>query len=48
MLYLLFKITNNATRSVVSNLKDDIEKTTLSKFGNNVKEVLVVKLQNHH
>ena len=48
MLYLIFKGINNATRIGVSNLKDDIEKTTSSKFGNNFKELLVIMLHNHH
>ena len=34
------KIINPATSIGVSNLKDEIEKATLSKFGNNVKDLL--------
>ena len=40
MLYLLFKITNPAKRIGASNLKYEIEKSTLAKFGNNVKDLL--------
>ena len=40
MLYLLFKIINPYTRIGVSNLKDETEKATLAKFGNNVKDLL--------
>ena len=40
MIYLLFKNINPYTRISVSNLKDKIEKATLSKFGNNVKDIL--------
>ena len=39
MIYLLFKSTKSATRIGVSNLKYEIEKSTLSKFGNNVKDL---------
>ena len=37
MIQLLLKIINTATRIGVSNLKDEIKKTTLAKFGNNLK-----------
>ena len=40
MLYLLFNIINPATRIGVSNLKYEIEKATLAKFGNNLKGLL--------
>ena len=40
MLYLLFKIFKPAKRIGVSNLKYEIEKSTLTKFGNNVKDLL--------
>ena len=40
MLYLLFKIINPDTRIGVSNLKDEIEKSTLAKFFINVKYLL--------
>ena len=40
MLYLLFKIINPATKLVVSNLNYEIEISTLSTFGNNVKDLL--------
>ena len=40
MLYLLFKIINQATRIVVSNIKCEIEKANLAKFVNNVKDHL--------
>ena len=40
MFYLIFKIINPATRIGVSNLKDEIEKSTLAKFGNNLKDLL--------
>ena len=40
MLYILFKRINPATRIGVSNLKDEIDKTTLAKFGNNLKDLL--------
>ena len=36
MLYLLLKRINPATRIGVSNLKDEVEKATLPKFGNNL------------
>ena len=48
MIYCIFNIINNVTRSGVSNLKNDIEKMTLSNFGNNIKYIVVVKLHNHH
>ena len=37
---LVFKSINLATRIGVSNLKYDIDKSTLAKFGNNVKDLL--------
>ena len=40
MLYLLFKSINPATRNGVFNLKYEIYKSDLSKFGNNVKYLL--------
>ena len=40
MIYLIFKIIKPGTRIGVSNLKDDIEKSTLSKFGSNKKYLL--------
>ena len=40
MLYPIFKNINPATRIGVSNLKYEIEKSTLAKFGNNAKELL--------
>ena len=36
----MLKIINPATRIGVSNLKDEIEKSTLAKFGNNIKDLL--------
>ena len=40
MIYLLFKGINSDTRIGASNLKYDIEKVSLAKFGNNVKDFL--------
>ena len=40
MSYLLFKSTNPSTRICISNLKDKINKANISKFGNNVKDLL--------
>ena len=40
MIYLLFKSINLYISINVSNLKYEIEKTTLANFGNNVKELL--------
>ena len=40
MLYPVFKSINPVTRIGVSNLKDEIEKSTLAKFSNNVKDLL--------
>ena len=40
MLYLIFKGINTATRIGVSNLEYEIDKATLAKFGNIVKEFL--------
>ena len=40
MICLIFKKINPSKRIGVSNIKDDIEKTTLAKFGNNVKDLL--------
>ena len=39
-IYLILGITNPATRIVVSNLKYEIEKATIAKFLNNVKDLL--------
>ena len=39
MLYFIFKSTNPATIIVVSNLKYDIDISTLTNFGNNVKDL---------
>ena len=40
MTNLLFKSINPDTRIGVSNLKDEIEKSTLANFGHNVKDLL--------
>ena len=40
MLYLLFKIINLATTISFPKLKDEIEKSTLAKFGNDVNDLL--------
>ena len=40
MIYLIFKSINPYTRTGVSKIKYEIEKTTLAKFGNNVKDPL--------
>ena len=40
MIYLLLKRINPDRRIYASNLKDKIDKSTLDKFGNNVKELL--------
>ena len=40
MIYLLFKSINPDKSIGVSNLKDEIEKSTLAKFGNNIKDLL--------
>ena len=40
MLYLILKSINPATRIIVSNIKDKIDKSTLDKFGINVKDIL--------
>ena len=40
MIHLLFKIINPDTSIGVSNLKYEIEKTTIAKFGNNVKDLI--------
>ena len=40
LFYPILKIINPAARFGISNLKDDIEKKTLAKFDNNVKDVL--------
>ena len=39
-IYLILKIINPATSIGVSNRKGKIEKSTLSKFGNNIKDLL--------
>ena len=40
MIYLLFKIINTDKSIGVSNLKYEIEKSTLAKFGNNIKYII--------
>ena len=40
MIYLIFKSINLDTRIGVSNLKDKIKKSTLTKFGNNIKDLI--------
>ena len=40
MIYIVSKSINPATRIGVSNLKYEIEKATLAKFGKNVKDLL--------
>ena len=40
MLYLLFKIIIHTTSLGIYKLKDKIEKTAISKFGNNVEDIL--------
>ena len=40
MIYLIFKIINPDTSIVVSNLKYEIEKSTIAKFLNNEKDLL--------
>ena len=40
MIYLLFKSINPDKSIGVSNLKDEIEKSTIAKFGNNIKDLL--------
>ena len=40
MIYLISKIINPNTRIGVSNLKDEIEKATIAKFGNHPKVLL--------
>ena len=40
MLNVLFKITNPVTRIGVSNLKYEIRKSNIAKFGKNVKDIL--------
>ena len=40
MIYLLLIRINPDMRIVVSNLKDEIERSTLAKFGNNMKDLL--------
>ena len=57
MFYLIFKMISPASRIFISNLKDDIDKSTLSKFGDNLKDLLgdmsknyfivIVKLELH-
>ena len=41
MTYLLLKIINPNKSIGVSNLKDEIEKATLAKFVNNIKQLLM-------
>ena len=40
MIYLLFKSINPDKSIGVSNLKDEIDKVTLAKLGNNIKDLL--------
>ena len=40
MIYLIFKSINPATKIGVSKLKYEIEKETVTKFGNNVKDLI--------
>ena len=40
MIYILFKIINPDKSIGVYNLKDEIEKSTLAKFGNNIKYII--------
>ena len=40
MLYIIFKSINPDIMIGFSNLKDEIEKSTLSKFGTNVKDLI--------
>ena len=40
MIYLLFKSVNTDESIGVSNLKDEIDKSTLAKSGNNIKDLL--------
>ena len=40
IIYLAFKIIDPDTRVRVYNLKDETEKATLAKFGNNIKDLL--------
>ena len=40
MIYLVFKIINPSTRIVFSDLKDEIERSNIAKFLNNVKDLL--------
>ena len=47
MLYRIFKSINPATRIVVSNLKDEIEKAILAKILNNVKDLLDEMFSNY-
>ena len=43
---IIFKNINRATINIVSNLKYEIEKATLAKFGNNTKNLLDVMSSN--
>ena len=47
MIYRLFKSINPATRIGVSNLKDEIKKSPLSKFVNNIKDLLYYMYSNY-
>ena len=47
MIYLLLKIINPAAGISVSNLKDEIEKSALEKFGNNLKDLLEYMSSNY-
>ena len=40
VIYLLFNIINTSTCIGISNLKDNIQKSILSKFRNNIKDIL--------
>ena len=40
MIYLLFKIINPATQIDISNLKEETERSTISKFVNHIKDII--------
>ena len=48
MIYLILKSINVDTRIGVSNLKEKIEKATLAKFGNNVKDLIYDMSSNYY
>ena len=48
MIYLPFKIINVYARIGVSNLKYEIEKATIAKFGNNVKYIIYDMYSNNY